>query len=349
MTQQVRTGYRNHRKAAWGLTLLLVAAIATVAIPFASGAGGPTKTLKFARQPPAALQKSTPATTASVAVAVFSGGPNPQNSQGQEPSLDRDRCRGDDRRLRHCRADVQRQQNFWTWSVTPNSNARSGLYNFVARIGDLAPRRRTRSAWRSSSVHPRTLVRQHLEPAPPEPRGSSRSRTRSRVRSRSTSSSTLAWVPVGCDGEAGQTWNRLFYEDANGNNVYFPAVALNFTWGNQMLQVTYMVRNSEWILSNAARGNNDIEFCAEARHQTADWNGDGGNPRPFAGKYGPSTWDPSTGMYSGVLTTVSNPSKVKTNGTGSPAVCGRGNQDIDGETWRTWTVCIPFDWDYKFG
>ena len=96
-----------------------------------------------------------------------------------------------------------------------------------------------------------------------------------------------------------------------------------------MLQVTYMVRNSEWVLTNAARGNNDIEFCAEAKHRTSDWNGNGGRTRGRSpGSTAAAQWDPSTGTTRASSTTVANPSKVKTDGTGSPAVCGRGNQDL---------------------
>ena len=51
MTHHVRTGYRNHRKAAWGLALLFVAAVAAITIPLASGATR-QKTLKFVPQPP---------------------------------------------------------------------------------------------------------------------------------------------------------------------------------------------------------------------------------------------------------------------------------------------------------
>jgi hypothetical protein len=346
MTDHVRTGYRNHRKATWGLALLVVAAFATVTIPFASGAG-PTKMLKFTPtgQPPAAFQRSEPRTTASIAVAVFMG-QNAQNSQGQTPTLAATGA-GTILDFEVAGPTYNGDTKYWTWSVKPTLSAPLGSYNFVATLGTLAPV--TSEPFR---------VAQFVCPSQTSCENTSNLTTgaQGKLKIANTLQSPIAldfeldpaWEPLGCNGESGgQMWNRLFYEDANGNNVYFPAVALNFTWGNQMLQVTYMVRNSEWILSNAARGNNDIEFCAEARHQTADWNGDGGNPRPFVGKYGPAQWDGTN--YSGVLTTVSNPSKVKTNGTGSPAVCGRGSQDIDGETWRTWTVCIPFDWDYKFG
>jgi hypothetical protein len=337
MTQQVRTGYRNHRKAAWGLALLLVAAIAAVTIPLASGAT--SKTLQFVTpggQPPSLWQSSAPATTASIAVAVYSGGPNAVNSSPPPtPSLSATGAGG------ISNFDVtgptySSGTKHWTWSVTAKSTANSGLYNLVATLGDLAPA--TSSSFR---------VAQFV--CPPSCDGTSNFGTagQGKLKIANTLGSPIALdfqpggapsPPVGCNNtSAGTTWNRAFYLDANGNPVYFPAVALNFSWGADMLQVTYMVRNSQWVLTSATRGNQDIEFCAEARHQLAALN-DGAHP--FAGKYGPAQWDGTN--YSGVLTTVSNPSKVKTD----PVVCGRGSQDISGETWRTWTICIAYDWDW---
>ena len=38
MTQQVRTSYRRHRRAAWGLAIALAVAVAVVVIPLANAA-----------------------------------------------------------------------------------------------------------------------------------------------------------------------------------------------------------------------------------------------------------------------------------------------------------------------
>jgi hypothetical protein len=338
MTQQVRTGYRKHRKAAWGLALLLVAAIAAVTIPLASGAS-PNQTLRFVVQPTSLLQSSTPATTTSVAVAVFSGGPNPVNSNPPPtPSLTASGA-GDISNFDVSAPTYDSGTKHWNWTVTPKSSANSGVYTFGATLGDMV-------AAPSSSFRVAQFV------CPPSCDGTSNNTAgQGKLKIANTLGSSIALdfqpggapvPPAGCEGlTPGTLWNRAFYEDANGDPVYFPAVALDFTWGADMLQVTYLVRNSEWVLTSATRGNQDIEFCAEARHQRSALN-DGAHP--FAGKYGPAQWDGTN--YSGVLTTVSNPSKVKTNGTGSPAVCGRGSQDISGETWRMWTICIPYDWDW---
>ena len=47
MTQHVRTSYRRHRRAAWGLAIALAVAVAAVVIPIASGAPDKTYTFLF--------------------------------------------------------------------------------------------------------------------------------------------------------------------------------------------------------------------------------------------------------------------------------------------------------------
>jgi hypothetical protein len=268
------------------------------------------------------------------------------NSQGQTPSLGASGA-GTIANFDVVGPTYNSTTKTWTWNVTPKSNAPSGFYNFVATLGSLDPAT-------SNTVRVAEYV------CPPSCDNASNLLTRApgRLKIADTFGSPVALdfqpdlsVPPGCNNaSAGQTWNRLFIDtDGDGkptaSDVYFPAVALDFNYGNsKMLQVTYMIRNSDWVLTNAARGNQDIELCAVAKHQDPALN-NGAPANKFTGKYGPSTWDSSTGTYSGVLTIVSNPSKVKTN----PAICGRGNVDISGETWRTWLVCIPIDWDWKMG
>jgi len=335
MTEQVRTGYRGHQKAAWGLALLVVAAIAAVTIPLASGA--PTKTLKFVAGPTPSLLESSSGQSTTVAVAVFSGGPNAVNSnppptpvlsatgQDNPGTIDNFVVTG---------PTYSSTTKYWSWTVATTSSTPSGLYKFTATLGDLAPA--TSNSFR---------VAQFV--CPPSCEGtSSNTAGQGKLNIANTLGSAIALdfqaggsttIPAGCDGTApNRTWNRAYYLDADGNKIYFPAVSLNFTWGSNMLQVTYMVRNSEWTLTAATRGNQDIDFCAEARHQNSS------PGEKFVGKYGDATFDTTTNMWSGVLATVSNPTKVKKD----PAVCGRGTQDISGETWRTWTICIPYDWDW---
>ena len=62
MTQHVRAGYRNHRKATWALALVLIGVIAAVVIPIASGAADKTYTMQF---PTSGAVTPTPPTTGS--------------------------------------------------------------------------------------------------------------------------------------------------------------------------------------------------------------------------------------------------------------------------------------------
>lgn len=150
-------------------------------------------------------------------------------------------------------------------------------------------------------------------------------------------------------------WTRASYT-VGGQTYYFPGVSLDFDTATSvgLLKVVYRVRNADWVLTDASRGNNDIEICAGARHgdlSRASWNAPNGtgNSTPFIGKYGPAQWNAGDGLFWGVLASVSNPSKV----TSDPVVCGSGTQNLatglNGavETWRTWTICIPADWDWK--
>lgn len=165
-------------------------------------------------------------------------------------------------------------------------------------------------------------------------------------------------TPITINFAAGSTatgkcanWAQATYQVGDDTYV-FPGVELDLVWGGGVLQVIYRVRNADWVLTDAARGNNDIEICVGAKHQEASKNGVGPSADPFTTKFGEdAVWNGVDGLFWGVLPTVSNPSKVKAGG--DPAVCSRGNQDLptglngSSETWRTWTVCIPFDWDWK--
>ena len=90
-----------------------------------------------------------------------------------------------------------------------------------------------------------------------------------------------------------------------------------------MLQVTYEIRNSDWVRRTPR--------VATTTSNSAPWRsiwmrpGTMGPSGQVRREVRPFYWDQNTKTYSGVLTTVSNPSKVKTDGTGSPAICGRGN------------------------
>ena len=265
MTQHVRTGYRNHRRAAWGIALLFAAAVAAITIPLASGAS-PNQTLRFMTQAPTPWQSSTP-TAANISVAVFSGGPDPVRSNPPPTPVLTASGAGDISNFTVSAPMYSSGTKSWTWSVAPKSTANSGSYRFGATLGTLSA---TSSTFR---------VVQFICPASGGPSCNGTSNFGTAGQGKLNIANTLgspilldfqpggAAAPLGCNNDVNipsHTWNRAFFLDASGNKVYFPAVALDFTWGSQMLQITYMVRNSEWVKTEATRGNQDIDFCAEA-------------------------------------------------------------------------------------
>ena len=168
MTDHVRTGYRNHRKAAWGLALLLVAAIATVTIPFASGAA--TKTLvRLATPQPrgeaARRRRRRPSRSPSSRESecrTRSPPPTPSLTASGAGTI----ATSPTSALSH---DVRQHDlvlDLEWWRRT--RDAPSGVYTFGATLGTLTATSNP-SAWCSTAV-PRggvrlsTFVRRHLEP-----------------------------------------------------------------------------------------------------------------------------------------------------------------------------------------
>ena len=345
MTDHVRTGYRSHREAVWGLALLLVAAIAAVAIPFASGA--PTKTLVFDKQPANPWQKDTPITpTASaIAVKVING------TQGGTPTI---AATGAGTTSDFNFGSPVNNNGTWSWpNAKPNSTAPSGLYNLVVTLGSLTAT--SDSDLSTAGVNDPFRVADKVCPAGQPCSALSDNSASAKGAGRVSINNTLS-TAIALDFEAGggdcgtdagnlYPWpNRAFYTDSAGNTVKFPAIELNFAPATTgMLQITYMVRNSEWVQTSTSRGNNDAEFCVAAKRSDPALNG-GPAPfgsNPFDGKYGLSRWNAP--FYWAVLNTVANASKT----TDDPVVCARGNMDLPtgpggaSETWRTWTHCIP--------
>lgn len=74
MAQQVRRGYRNHRKAAWGLAIFLAVAIAAVVIPIASGASDKTYTMLFPSAGAVTPPPPSPPTTGSATAQMLCAG-----------------------------------------------------------------------------------------------------------------------------------------------------------------------------------------------------------------------------------------------------------------------------------
>jgi hypothetical protein len=328
MTQQVRTGYRRHRKATWGLALLLAAGIAAIAIPFAGGAT--SKELRFTPtgQPASFWQKGT--TTTPFSVAVYSGGANPISS-GPPPTPTVVATGAGPTDFSFGNASYDPGTKTWSWpNAQANAGAPSGLYRLVVTLGTLTA---TSNQFRVSDFvcppggGPSCNGTSNLGP-----------KGQGKLNISNTIGTTIALDFQSGGGVCGDPsdpyqWNPATYTDSSGTPVHFPTIVLNYTPGSTMLQITYMIRNAEWVLSTPAQGNNDAEFCVGAN-------------RPFNGKYGAAKL--YGGLYWGVLNTVPNASKVTTD----PVVCARGTVDLQTgpnntfETWRTWTHCIPAGVDY---
>ena len=252
----------------------------------------------------------------------------------------------------------------WTWAAAkPNLTAPSGGYNLVATVGSMTAT--SDSSATTTGDQPFQVVDLACNPGQTcsdfsQPNGN---QTSGGVQFTNTLGTpvTVNFVPGG-GPQACTPWNRASFTDPTTNQtLYFPGVTLNVTRGagdTSTLKVTYLVRNSEWVLTNVSRGNQDIDFCVGAKHQAAALNGDGATPDPFTTKYGDDArWgceDPlsttcSDPQFWGVVPDVSNPNKVGSD----PAVCARGTTNLPDPnnnntvvTWRTWTHCIPTDWDY---
>jgi hypothetical protein len=223
----------------------------------------------------------------------------------------------------------------WSWlNAKANAGAGSGVYKLVVTLGTL-----------TSQPSSQFRVADYVCPpgGGPSCNGTSNAGTGGKGQGKLNISNTIG-TTIALDFQAGggvcgdpadpYEWHPAFYTDSSGNEVHFPAIVLSYTPGSTMLQITYMIRNSEWILTQPAQGNNDAEFCVGANV-------------PFNGKYGASK--PYAGLNWAVLNTVPNASKTKND----PVVCSRGTVDLPTgpnstlETWRTWTHCIPAGVDYN--
>ena len=236
----------------------------------------------------------------------------------------------------------------WKWpSAKPNATAPGGLYNLVATLGSMTDTSDSNAT--TAGDQPFRVTSAVCASGDTCTETSDLPGAQVQIGITNTLPGSITIDFSNGDEARCSPWNRAFYTDSGGNDVYFPGVSLEYTWGDDMLKLVYRIRNAEWTRTNVSRGNNDIEICAGARHGVdLQKNGDGGsNPTPFQGKYGSAAW--VDGLYWGVLATVSNAAKVRDD----PAVCARGTQDLptgpggSSETWRTWTICIPDDWDWK--
>ena len=228
MTQQVRTSYRNHRKAAWGLALLLAAAIAAVSHS-ACQRCAPNQTLKFVTQPPSLLAEQH-ADDGDCLGRRLHGRPEPGEFEpAPTPSLSATGAGTIANFVvaRRTTAATTAPRSTWTWNVTPKSSAPSGVLQ-VRRDARDDPDARQSNTFR---------VVQFICPPSGGPScdGTSNFGTagQGKLKIANTLGSPIlldfqvgagATPPVGCNGTSpGTTWNRAYYIDArSATEVYFP-------------------------------------------------------------------------------------------------------------------------------
>jgi hypothetical protein len=165
-----------------------------------------------------------------------------------------------------------------------------------------------------------------------------------------------------CNG--GWGWEPLEFPVQPDGRTNFDGITLGsfgFSRTNGFMKVTTYLRNDLFVQTSANQ-TNDIQICAGALHANSTPNPpnaatQGSSYRAFKGRNGIlAKWDTATGLYWGVLQRIPNcnnaPSHVDA-ATGDtildPALCAWGTQTVAGVLYRTATVLIPYDWDYKGG
>jgi hypothetical protein len=158
----------------------------------------------------------------------------------------------------------------------------------------------------------------------------------------------------------GWGWSALTFppQPPDGRTTFDGMALSDFTYadtqqGTGFLKVTTYLRNDLYVLTNPSN-TNDIQICAGARHAHSDnATTQGSTERAFMGRDGiKAMWDTSTELYWGVLARIPNCNRARdlsspTDGILDPALCAWGTTDIEGVTYRTATVLVPYDWDWK--
>jgi hypothetical protein len=154
---------------------------------------------------------------------------------------------------------------------------------------------------------------------------------------------------------AGWGWSPLtFPPQPPDGETNFDGITLGtFSMTNKgFMKATIYLRNDLFVQTTASQ-TNDIQICAGAAH-TVLQNGLAANA--FMGRNGvPAVFDGGlngTNLYWGVLARIPNCNKapdLNNDGILDPALCAWGTQPINGIDYRTATMLIPYDWDWKGG
>jgi hypothetical protein len=148
-----------------------------------------------------------------------------------------------------------------------------------------------------------------------------------------------------------QGWTPMTF--GNPPQSFDPARVDTFTYKQGStggyLKMTLYFRNDLYVQTTASQ-TNSIQLCAGAKHTVLQ--NDGTNP--WIGANGiPAQFDSISQEYWGVLQRIPNCNSNKipfNNGIYSPALCGWGTVTLsDGLSYRSATVIVPYDWDWKVG
>jgi hypothetical protein len=145
--------------------------------------------------------------------------------------------------------------------------------------------------------------------------------------------------------QAGWGWSKLTFppQPPDGRTNFDGITLSTFSMTPKgSMTATFYLRNDLFVQTTASQ-TNSIQVCAGAAHTVLP---NGPDANAFTGQNGvKARWDPQTSLYWGVLQRVPNCGKPPADG--SPALCAWGTQTINGIDYRTATVLIPYDWDWK--
>jgi hypothetical protein len=149
-------------------------------------------------------------------------------------------------------------------------------------------------------------------------------------------------------------WTEMtFPAQSTGGRTTFDGITTTKTSyssdGSGSMLVTLYFRNDLYVQTQASQ-TNSIQLCAGAMHTLPGMNGPLANAWTGANNV-KAQFDSVSGLYWGVLQRIPNcnsnkvPVDSKT-GIKSPALCAWGTTPIDGVSYRTATMIVPYDWDF---
>lgn len=176
---------------------------------------------------------------------------------------------------------------------------------------------------------------------------------------------SLGGLPASAEGicSSGWGWQEMNFPDQGDGRTTFDGITTTSTsYANSsgFLKVMLYFRNDLYVQTSASQ-TNSIQICAGVQHTSMPndgryaWTGANGTPAQFD-----ASSDDGGGFYWGVLQRIANCNTTKipvnsvngpdgTKSIKSPALCAWGTVSINGIDYRSATVIVPSDWDYKGG